>query len=374
MKLAIYQPRASYFVGGGEVVSLQEARCLALAGHQVTLITTRASFIKPSEYFSHFVKNNPKVKVEYITLPIELRWIYLEVPGQRWIRWDYESLYVGRLAFVYFLKNKFDLLLVHNYLDSIAVPPDQKSILYLHGYPPMSNYLHELLSVIPSIFIADSLLIKEKWQNLVNLTGIRVATNGIDTLFFQPQPKKKFKYDVLYLGRLIKTKGVTYLIEAMAELRTLPDLRLAIAGCGPELNNLKSLADKLGVKKRISFLGYIKDQALPKLYNSSAICVFPSYDREGILTTMLEAAACGRPIITTSACSMSEFLRDDYNGLLVKPKSSSAIAQAIKKLYRQPVVAAKLGRQARKSIEQQWSWEKKIKKMEKIYAQVISRH
>ncbi|MFA6593904.1 MAG: glycosyltransferase family 4 protein [Candidatus Buchananbacteria bacterium] len=373
MKLAIYQPRASYFVGGGEVVPLQEARFLALAGHQITLVTTRASFIKPSEYFLRFVKNNPKVKVEYIVLPAELQWIYREVPGQRWIRWDYESIHVGRLAFAYFLKNKFDLLLVHNYLDSIAIPPDQKSISYLHGYPPAANYLHELFAVVPSAFIADSLLIKEKWQALAGLTGIQVATNGVDASFFKPQYKKT-KYDVLYLGRLIKTKGVAYLIEAMAELRTLPDLRLAIAGSGPELSNLKSLANKLGIKKRISFLGYIKDEDLPELYNSSAICVFPSYDREGILTVMLEAAACGRPIITTSACSMSEFLRNGYNGLLVKPQSVSAIAQAIKKLYCQPVVAEKLGRQARKSIKQQWSWEKKIKKMEKIYAQVVSRH
>ena len=219
MNLAIYQPRISYYVGGGEVVPLQQAHFLSLLGHKVTVVTTRASFIKPSDYFLKFVKANPKIKIKYLDLSANLKWIYNELPGKRWIRWDYESLHVGRLAFVYFLKNKFDLIAIHNYFDVLAIPDDQKSVLHLHGYPAESNYMHELLANIPTTFISVSSLIKTKWQKMTNIKNIDVATNGINSYYFKPDKKISIKYDVIYVGRLIKTKGVFYLIEALAKLK-----------------------------------------------------------------------------------------------------------------------------------------------------------
>lgn len=370
MNLAIYQPRVSYYIGGGEVVPLQHARFLSLLGHKLTIITTSAPFIKPSEYFLKFIKANPKIKIKYLDLPENLKWIYNELPGKRWIRWDYESLYVGRLAFAYFLKNKFDLIAIHNYLDVLAVPADQKSVLHLHGYPAQSNYMHELLATIPTDFIAVSSLIKTKWQKLINLKNIDVATNGMDSNYFKPNRKIPIKYDVIYIGRLIKTKGVFYLIEALAKLNKLP-LKTAIIGTGPELDALKLMVKKHGLNDRVKFLGYVKDQDLPRLYQSALMTVLPSYDKEGILTTMLESAACGKPVITTTACSMLEFLKNGFNGLLVKPQNSSTLAQAIKRLYVNPILAEKLGQQARKSIETNWRWQKKIKQVEKIYVKIL---
>jgi len=372
MKLAIYQPRVSYYVGGGEIAPLEHAKFLSLIGHHVTIVTTRAGFINLSNYFLKFKKENPQIKITFLDLPEELKWIYKEKPGSRWIRWDYESLNVGRLAFEYFSKNKFDLIAVHNYADLFAIPCGQKSVLHLHGYPPQGNYLHELLAPIPNGFIAVSHLIKEKWFKLAPIKKIEVATNGIDAGYFKPQHQSVFEYDIIYVGRLIKTKGLTNLIEAIGYLKNLP-LRVAIASTGPEEKNLKKLIKQLKLTDRISFLGYIKDEKLPDFYNSGLMGVFPSYDREGILTTMLENAACGRPTITTTACSMSEFLKDGYNGLLVKPQNSRDLAQAIKKLYLNPKLANKLGRQARKSVETAWNWPAKIKRVEKIYASILNR-
>jgi glycosyltransferase involved in cell wall biosynthesis len=151
-------------------------------------------------------------------------------------------------------------------------------------------------------------------------------------------------------------------------------LRVAIAGTGPEELALKMQSKKLKLHNRITFLGHVKDELLPGLYSSSLMGVFPSYGREGILTTMLENAACGRPTITTTACSMSEFLRDGYNGLLVKPKNSQDLASSIKRLYLDKRLANKLGAKARKSIETSWSWPKKIKQVEKVYADIFNHH
>jgi len=373
MDIAIYQPRLSYYVGGGEVVPLEHAKFLSKIGNCVTLVTTKSSFIKPSDLFCRFKKENPQIKIMYLNIPEELHWIYKEKPGKRWIRWDYESFHVGRLAFKYFLKNKFDIIAVHNYVDLIAIPFGQKNALHLHGYPPQANYLHELLAHIPTGFISVSKLIKDKWLKLAPINKIFVATNGIDADYFIPQYRNNFDYDIVYVGRLIKTKGLQYLIEAIELLKDLP-LRVAIAGTGPEEESLKKQVKKLKLENKVSFLGYIKDEDLANLYNSALMGVFPSYDREGILTTMLENASCGRPTITTTACSMSEFLRNGYNGLLVKPENTIELAAAIKKIYLNRKLADKLGCQARESVEKHWSWLVKIKQVEKKYAHILSRN
>lgn len=370
MNIAVYQPRVSYFVGGGEIVPLQQAKYLSLLGHKVTIITTRASFIRPSEYFLRFIKNNHQIRIKYINLPNKLKWIYDEKPGTRWIRWDYESLYVGRLALAYFIKNKFDIVVVHNYLDILAIPIGHKSVLHLHGYPTEFNYMHELLVDIPTVLVADSFFIKSKWKTLSGIKKIQMATNGIDGEYFKSDYTVSTKYDILYIGRLIKTKGVSYLLEAVSKLKQ-KSLRIAIAGTGPELKSLKKMIKDKKIIGNIKFLGHINDAELVKLYQSSLMVVLPSYEREGILTTMLEAAACGRPVITTYACSMSEFLKNDYNGLLVAPQNSATLAKAIKKLYQDKKLADKLGRQARRLIETSWNWQKKIKLVEKIYAQTL---
>ena len=76
MKILVYQPRASYFVGGGEVYPLQNVKFFARLGHDVTLLTTRADYLKQSLYFENFVKENPKVKVEYLELDENYKEIY----------------------------------------------------------------------------------------------------------------------------------------------------------------------------------------------------------------------------------------------------------------------------------------------------------
>ena len=72
--------------------------------------------------------------------------------------------------------------------------------------------------------------------------------------------------------------------------------------------------------KNRHIIGYIPNGELIGYYNKSKICVFHSFAREGVLTTMLEAASCGRPIITSNCCGMPDFLKHELNGLLVEPE------------------------------------------------------
>ncbi len=370
MKIAIYQPRASYYVGGAEVVALEHARWLSKLGHKITLTTSRAPFIKQSDYFKKFVKENRAVKTDYLSLPQSTAWLYKIPAGSNWARWNAESLIVGQIAFDYFSRKKFDVIAVHNVIDAIFVPRFRKSVLHLHGYPKKTSDLIEFGLSVPAKLIAVSKYVKKKWGNLTKLPACEVAENGVDSRFFSPLPLKK-KTDVLFVGRLIPTKGVSYLLNAAKKIvRKKGDLKVSIAGQGELYRALRQLAARNRISRNVSFLGYVKTAALPILYNSAKMAVLPSYDKEGIITTMLEASACGIPVITTKACSMPEFIRNRRNGLLVAPKNSEVLARTIIELLGNDKFRQKLGREARRSIIKNWDWSKKIKKVESIYAKI----
>jgi len=367
MKIAIYQPRVSYYVGGGEIVPLEHAHYLSKIGHDVTIVTTEAPFIKKSDYFVTFCEQNKNISIKYLRVPVDLEWIYKKPAGIDWQRWNEESFYVGRIALDFFSKNKFDVIALHNTLDSIAVPLDQKSVLHLHGYPPSVDSLQAVCLTIPNGLIAVSKYIKEKWQKMVSLPRCEISTNGIRSDYFLPNKDAKKIYDILYIGRLIPIKGVEYLIRSVAIIKKkFPDILVVIAGNGPEKKKLESLTKNLGLSKNINFIGYVKAEDLVSFYNSAKIAILPSYDREGVLTSMLEASSCGIPVITTTACSMREFLKDRVNGLMVKPKDYRSIAKATINLLDNESMRRKIGEKARKTIVSEWDWSKKILKVGKI--------
>lgn len=368
MKIAIYQPRASYYVGGGEVVPLEHARYLSLRGHNVTFLTTRAHFIRESELFRTFKEDNPSVRVEYINVPPRMKAIYKNPPGLDWSRWHDESFQVGRLAQEWLRDRTFDAVAVHNVVDSVAIPVGQKSVLHLHGYPSELGDLQRVCLSIPDFCIAVSKYIKEKWLGFSVIKRCDVAHNGIDSTRFELGKGVSREFDVVYAGRLLPIKGVEYLLESILILvEQGVKVKVAIVGDGPDRQRLERLAAKLKLGKSVKFLGRVDDDHLLGIYQNSKIAVLPSYDREGVLTTMLEAAACGVPTITTTACSMKEFITDKVNGLLVKPKDADEIACAVKKLLGDDDLRVRLGKAARKKAVATWSWEKQIVKVEKIY-------
>lgn len=373
MKIAIYQPRASYYIGGGEVVALEHARHLALRGHSVTLLTTRALFIEQSTLFQEFRNDNPNVRVRYVEVPDALKWIYDREPGVDWDRWHNESFHVGRLAQDWFRSRRFDIIALHNVVDGVAVPVGRKSVIHLHGFPDRLEDLQRVCLLIPNVHVAVSKYIKERWLDFGTLKSCAVAHNGIDPDRFQPVRGHQEEYDVLYAGRLVPIKGVEYLLKAVATLKSGgAAVRTAVVGDGPDRRRLEKLARTLGIGDDVNFLGRVSDNDLKRLYLSSRMTVLPSYDREGVLTTMLEAASCGKPVVTTTAASMKEFLGDGRNGFLVEPRDAMGLAKAIKRLITNENLRVRLGRQARRDVVSKWKWENRIIPVEKLYERTVN--
>jgi glycosyltransferase involved in cell wall biosynthesis len=107
------------------------------------------------------------------------------------------------------------------------------------------------------------------------------------------------------------------------------------------------------------------------VYCSARIGVFPSKDKEGILTTMLEGASCGRPIISTTVGRIPEFLKNEHNGLLVPPSDSKKLGEAIYRLLGDVLLREKLSNQARLDVLKNWSWESQAILLEREYASIV---
>ncbi len=187
---------------------------------------------------------------------------------------------------------------------------------------------------------------------------IEIIYNGIDTKTFKPGKKPK-KIKLITVCRLIKRKGLEYLILALKDL----DIELDIIGQGPELDNLMKLSKSLGVK--VNFLGYVKHDELPKYYKKSSIFVLPSL-YEGMSNSILEAMASGLPIITTNTGGTQELIHD--NGIIIKKKSVSSITKALNILINNNLIK-EYGKNSRK-IALKLSWKNVAKQYYKLFKEI----
>jgi glycosyltransferase involved in cell wall biosynthesis len=176
----------------------------------------------------------------------------------------------------------------------------------------------------------------------------RVVHPGVD-LSVAPTPPPGTR-TVLVVSRLWKHKRVDLAVRALA---LLPRARLVIAGHGPERRALASLARRLGVGGRVRFAGAVPQAELRRLYARSTVCLYPAI-REPFGMVPLEAAAAGRPVVATAGGGWSEVLGDAAR--VVAPRAGD-VARALAPILDDPVVAARLGRRARRAVEP-CSWDR----------------
>lgn len=193
-----------------------------------------------------------------------------------------------------------------------------------------------------------------------------VMGNGVDIIKFHPTINKTENY-VLYVGRLDYRKGILDLIEAFKYIKT--DIKLFIVGYGPLYGLIKEEISK-NCMNNVFLLGYLDGKELIKIYQNASIFVFPSY-YEGLPTSLLEAMSCALPIITTKIPAHKELIKNNYNGLLVEINNPLKIAENIDGLMDDRTVAKELGLNARKTVEENYTWDKIASCYEKIYLKLI---
>jgi glycosyltransferase involved in cell wall biosynthesis len=157
-----------------------------------------------------------------------------------------------------------------------------------------------------------------------------VIPNGIDTAVFRPQPDvERTQKSVLFLSRLEKRKGVDFLLRAMRLVASEDkSVKLFIGGKGSLAPTLKSYVAENGLSEQVEFLGFVPDVGLPSWYARVGCFVMPSVF-EGFGIPVLEAMACGTPVIGTNVDGIRGLIDDGKTGLLVDFGDETGLAERI---------------------------------------------
>ena len=168
---------------------------------------------------------------------------------------------------------------------------------------------------------------------------ITTLRNGVDLQLFQPEDRARMraKWDMdgfvlASVGHLIERKGHDLAIAALPQLA---DATLLIAGAGPERDALEKLAERLGVRDRVRFLGVLDQNALREIYSGIDALILAS-SREGWANVLLEAMACGTPVIASSVWGTPEVVAAPEAGLLMKNRDAASIVEAARQLQKNP--------------------------------------
>ncbi|MFO7992134.1 MAG: glycosyltransferase [Thermoplasmata archaeon] len=182
-----------------------------------------------------------------------------------------------------------------------------------------------------------------------------LPSKGIDMDRFRPKSTSHSSTDgevkVLYAGRLHELKGLNYLIRAFSRVRKkYPGAELLIVGGGALKDELEEWAVKEGVDEDVKFTGEVEHSELIKYYQSSDIFVLPSLS-EGLSNVIMEAMACGLPVIATDVGGNPELVKHERGGLIVNAKDIPSLQRSLGRLLDDPELRGKMGKFNRKYIQ-----------------------
>lgn len=184
---------------------------------------------------------------------------------------------------------------------------------------------------------------------------IHALRNGVDLVRFQPQDRRAARTmygatgrTLLSVGHLIERKGHDIAVRALPDL---PDFQLLIAGEGPERERLHALAAELGVARRVRLLGAIRPENMAQLYNAGDALILAS-SREGWANVLLEAMACGTPVVASNVWGTPEVVTSPDAGILMHERTPQGVVQAVRTLFANLPV-----REATRHYAEGFSWD-----------------
>lgn len=204
--------------------------------------------------------------------------------------------------------------------------------------------------------------------------GIEARDKKNETQIRDIKNKYKIKSNcLLFVGRLIKIKGVKYLIQAIPMIiKDFPEIKLLIIGNGPEENNLKKLTQELNLNKNIVFLGIIPHDDIHLYYKSADIFIGPSITSnksgvEGFGIVFLEALSYKLPVIACDTGGIKEIIKDKETGILIKEKEPDQISQAVILLLKDNGLREKLKTNGYQYVKENFNWQNIAKKYVDLY-------
>lgn len=326
-RLHIVHTESSCGWGGQEIRILTEAQGLQKRGHRLSLLTPEGACIAESAR---------QRGIAVIEVPIRKKRLSGLIRMAAWLQRH---------------KNSIDIINTHSSTDTWLTALAAQII---PGAPPILRTRHVSSPVNRSrqtawlyqravshvVVTGEAIRQQLHRDNGFALESMTSVPTGIDLNRFSPLPSEQGKIEqrlklglpvgpiVGIVATLRNWKGHAYLLEAFAALaHSFPDWTLLVVGDGPQRTNLERKATELEIKHRIFFVGNRDD--VPEWLRAMDIFALPSYGDEGVPQGIMQAMACGLPVISTPVGAIGEAVIDGATGILVTPRDSAALAEAL---------------------------------------------
>lgn len=211
-----------------------------------------------------------------------------------------------RQSFLY--KKKIIPFLVNNVDSWIFLSHDEKEAIRNHK-PLMADRVH----VLPNIIVPERCQSTSDFRKKYHL-----PTN---------------KFICLFVGRMVRVKGVFDILESILHLHTPEKFHFIFVGNGDDEAAMKQNASDMMGRTGIQFTGYIPDEECDGFYSNADVLIYPTFDTEGFPMALFKSVACGVPVITTRIRAAKDYLSEPENVLWVQEKSPKEIARKLEKLY-----------------------------------------
>jgi len=203
---------------------------------------------------------------------------------------------------------------------------------------------------------------------------VQMVYNGVDLEKFSPDTTIGREQDlVLGVGRLVEKKGFSYLLEALQILHERGRrLRCEIVGDGELRGRLQREIVRRGLGQVVELVGPRSQEELPLLYRRAAVVVMPAVlardgNRDALPTVLLEAMACGAPIVASRLTGIPEIVEDGTSGLLVDPADPVSLAEAIDVLLEHPHLRRRFGEEGHAKVEREFDLTKNVRDLHRLF-------
>jgi glycosyltransferase involved in cell wall biosynthesis len=239
------------------------------------------------------------------------------------------------------------------------------------GKKALSNVFAQIEKAI--FYLSDYIIVEspkavgslnlEKYQTKIFPYGARY----IDTNIFRFKDKCRHPLLIGYIGRLEEEKGLSNLIEAIPlVLNNKDDIKFLFCGDGPLFNKIKYDVKKGNLEPFIDVVGWISHNQVPEYLHKISLLILPSFS-EGLPTIILEAMACGTPVLTTPVGGICDVIKDGKTGFLLENNSPECIAESVLKILNMPdTELEQVSENARKFVENEFTFENVVKRWREI--------
>jgi colanic acid/amylovoran biosynthesis glycosyltransferase len=208
---------------------------------------------------------------------------------------------------------------------------------------------------------------------------VELVRNGIDmNRFKQPDTPPSGTFTILAVARLVEKKGLPILIDACRLLRDGGhDFRCEIVGKGAQRSHLERLIRDWQLQKEVRLIGPLPQHEIVERYHRAHVLALPCIvgsdgNREGLPVSIVEALACGVPVVSTPVTGIPEAVRDDQNGLIVAEGDSIALANALERLMNDPDLLHRLRKAARPSVLDEFQQERTASRLLGLFQEALT--